>query len=235
MCFNSAEAHIVFVHTPKCGGTTLYHLLKANFRESEIYPLGKLRGKYSGQSKTKEDMEEAIQTHPNVDHELIWGHFPIWFLKRKDTQYDKAYIFTVLRDPVERVLSHDRYRYRVDRDEGRKAKFNPLTINPNFTCKMLCSDITLDDDEMLRDCIQNLERMDFIIFMDDYENGVRRLFKDLGLRLPKRIPRREVSNTPELSSLQKISDETIEQVKELNSLDVRLYEYANKYFRKPRY
>jgi len=230
LSFSLLEARVVFVHMPKCGGTTLHYLLKKNYPNSDIYPLPKLQNGLADWSTTQADMDLAFQIHPDIDHELVSGHFPIWFLKKKNPYYDSSYVFTILRDPIERVLSHDRFQMRVDIQNNKSPSSKLDSIPKNFLCKMLCSDCTLQGEELLQDCIANLEKMDYVIFLDDFENGVRGMFQDLGLRPPKRIGPRNTSNSQELHDLQAITPEKLAKIKEDNALDIQLYEYATKYF-----
>ncbi len=218
-CYGS----INFVHIPKTGGTTLHRLLRAHFAPSEIYPYGKV-GLGRAAATTQEQMESAWNEFPNIRHQLIGGHFPMWFFHKKDPTYDSSYFFTVLRDPVERVLSHDRYRIKWGLNRGVILEPNPLAIPSNFLCKMLCSDCTLQGEELIKNCMDSLDRMNYIIFMDDYENGVRNVFNELHIPQPKEIPH---YNT---TSYQPVGEEMIQQIQERNALDVQLYRLAKEKF-----
>lgn len=209
-------ARIVFLHIPKTAGTTLNGLLVSNFNSQDIYPHRKIY-QHRVTTYSPKDVSNVLRALPIIDHQLVSGHFPIWFLKEKDPNFNKSYIFTVLREPVDRVLSH----WNAAGAEG-----SPLDKCPNLMCKMLCSDATLTGEELLNDSINNLHRMDFIIFQDDFDNGVRNLFSRLNLTLPKnKIPHRNRSARKE------ISEKVLNELREINALDVRLYEYANENFR----
>jgi len=224
------EGHVVFLHVPKTGGTTLHYLLKQNFPTSSIYPFLKIDD-YLHVVTTSEGMEEAFQMYPSINHEVIGGHFPIWFLKQKAPHYDDSFIFTVLRDPIERVLSEDRDNIREKLIRNLPAESDLSVIPANYICKMFCSDCRLGGNELLQDCIQNLRRMNYVIFMDDYKNGVREVFRKLGLGLPQEIPHHNSTNIKAVHAVQSVSKETIQKIKQLNSLDIQLYEYANTHFR----
>ena len=214
--FNICEARIVFVHIPKCGGTTLQRLLKENFDKREVYPFAKI-GKGRAHATTVQEMQEAFDEFPPIEHELAWGHFPMWFFQEKDPDFNSSFYLTVLRDPVERVLSHDRYRMRND-----KLSSDPLSIPDNFLCYMLCTDCTLTGDALLENAKMSLERMDAILFMETFERDIRILFKRLNFKLPSKIPRTNTTRP------YPVSDEMIEKIRERNILDVKLYEYAKK-------
>ena len=219
-CFSS----INYVHIPKCGGTTVKDLLDANFPKSEIYPYGKI-GKYRIKASTEQAMKDVFSEFPEIRCSLVHGHFPMWFFKEKDPNYDTSFFFTILRDPIERVLSHDRFIMRNRMARGFHTKSDPLGIPGNLMCKMLCSDCRLEGEELLEDCIQNLERMDCILFIDDLENGLKSLFKRLGLHLPRSIPQLNTTGKRQATK-QNQPPELLEEVRRKNALDIRLYEYC---------
>lgn len=217
---NFCDARINFVHVPKYGGTTIYELLKENFPESEIYPHRKVK-KGRVMSYNLQDMQDVFREFPNIHHKVVAGHFPMWFFLEKDNTYDQSFFFAVLRDPVERVLS----QYR-DRLRNAKKEISPLDVPSNMMCKMFCSDNTLEGEELLQNSIQNLNRMDYVIFMDTFDRDVAHLFRRLGLKLGKSVPK---FNSTEKTY---VSPEMISKIKELNELDIRFYEYAKQRFQK---
>lgn len=216
------DARINFVHIPKTAGTTLMSLLENNFNKDQWYPYRKLASD-NNFDYTEEDVTRFLTKFSSCNHELMMGHFPLWFFKNKDPEYEQSYFVTVLRDPVERVLSH--YAY-LQTTKNHKVD-SCFDVYPNMMCKMLCTDVTLEGRELLKNSIKNLHRMDFIIFQDDFDNGVRSLFSELNLELKDgRIP---VLNK---STKEKVSMETIKKIKKMNRLDVSLYKYAKKHFKR---
>lgn len=215
--FSQVNGAIHFLHIPKCAGTTIRSLLEKNFHEKDIYPLQRFYIE-------KHNYKEA----PQIEHEFVAGHFPLWFLKEKDPNFETSFLFTVLRDPVERVLSHARYRQK----HGSDSFFDPLSIRPNCMCKMLTSDPNLEGQELLEDCISNLIHFDYILFQDDpvkFEKGIKRLFKSLQFPyLDKDVPRLNPTKKNQ------VSEELIEKLKELNSLDIALYQFAKNHFCSPK-
>lgn len=214
------EGAIVFLHIPKTAGTTLMELLGANFNGDEIYPYRKIGGERISTSSLK-DVNDVLKSLPAfADKKLVMGHFPYWFLEKKDRNLRNNFVFTVLRDPIARVISHWSY------SQSKGEASSPLDIPPNLMCKMLCSDVTLQGDDLLNDAIRNLGKLNFIIFQDDFDNSVRQLFSQLNLVINKNsIPNKNRSVKRE------ISDEMLEKIIELNDLDIRLYEYAQKNLR----
>ena len=125
-------------------------------------------------------------------------------------------------DPaVSRVISHYYHKMRAGDDIQ-----SPTEICPNLMCKFLCSDPTLRGEELLEDCKKNLESLDFIIFLDDFENGVNSLFKKLKLSSKGPIVVKNKSDKK-----RPITQEEKQKIREQNDLDIRLYEYADTYLR----
>jgi hypothetical protein len=82
---------VFFFHLPKTAGTTLHRILSAEFREADICPA-------NNWTELLEMDQEAL-----AGYRLFKGHFYgelSGFLGRR------PYTFTLLRDPVERALSH---------------------------------------------------------------------------------------------------------------------------------
>jgi len=212
-------AGIHFIHIPKTGGLTISALLDSHYKSEEIYP-HRDAGQLARNTYDKNMMTEVLRAFPPLNRKLTIGHFPFWFFQNKDPHFETSYIFTVLRDPVERVISS--YFYQGEKE---KKLNSPLDVIPNRMCKMLCSDVSLRGEALLEDCIQNLKKMSFLIFMDDFEEGIRRLFRRLELGPCPLIPHRNSSHK------MAISQELIEEIKKANELDVRLYEYASQNLR----
>lgn len=214
-----SKAELTFLHIPKTAGVTLHTLLAPNFKGNEIY-LNRIIVRPRRLSKMPQHRIDFIYSHPFVS-----GHLPFWAHKKNDPHFDERYIVTVLRDPVERVLSFWRYVNERRERSKREPLASPLEVDANGMCKMLTSDPDLTGDELLQSSIESLLRIDFIIFQDDFDNGVKKLFAKLNFPAPQEIP---VLNT---TKKEDVSAEVIEQIKELNALDIQLYEFAKQYLR----
>ena len=200
----------------------MHELLEKRFKQSDFYPFRMVDSNYLSRavSGNPQDMFDAFEEFPPIVERICSGHFPIWFIRAKASDLDNGFWFTCLREPVDRIISQ--YFYRLK--NGRFAE-TPLDIPPNFMCKMLCSDNSLEGEELLQNSIENLRKLDHIIFLDDYTRGVTRLFKKLGLK-----PRKQIK-TLNQTERQPISAEMVEKIREKNGLDVRLYDYAKRFLK----
>lgn len=206
-CFVSAniiEGRVNFIHIPKTGGTTVHSVLSNNYNEKAFYPF-----------------RIPNEQCPMIDHGVVSGHFSFQFFKEKDPDFDRSFFFTILRDPVDRVISE----FFFLKEKGRKID-SPLSIHRNVMCHMLCSDPSLSGGDLVNDCIKTLERMNFILFQDNLDSDIKILFKKLGFKKTvKRIPFNNMSKHEPINS------DMLEKIAEANDLDVQLYEYARTHFR----
>jgi hypothetical protein len=97
---------LIYLHVPKCGGTTINSVLRSNFGESERFyvnpsNVSTSRQQLAGRSESERRSLKLLHGHLSYGwHELL----------PQDATY-----FTMIRDPVARVVSHYNYvRFRTD-------------------------------------------------------------------------------------------------------------------------
>ncbi len=103
------ESLIVFLHIPKTAGTSFSHLLKRKFKPESIAQI------YAPAECARPLTDHAARIESSID--CISGHidYGIHQYLSRDCEY-----FSMLRDPVSRVLSH--YHFTRSKD----AKTHPL-------------------------------------------------------------------------------------------------------------
>lgn len=214
---------LIFLHIPKCGGTSIYYMLKLNFPEKDFYPHRKLD--HNGYVYLQYD-PVALKIFPQINAKVTAGHFPFWFLQGNDPNIDSSFIFTIIRDPIERIIS----KYRDDLRLGKQicswcpAESHGNNTECNMMCKMLSSNKNLEGEELLFDCIDTLKRIDYIILFDDFEDKIKKLFNLLNLRCDDVLWMNRTTKTS--VDVIVLNDEKIQKIREANYLDVRLYEYV---------
>jgi len=205
---------LYFIHIPKTGGTSLHTLLENQIDLADLYPPRRFQ-----------------KVNQPVQHQLVSGHFPYWFCKQLDPEFDRAFKITILRNPLERYLSTLRYRklnYPKMHKWGLEAIHNhdnktqyPYDGLSNLLCKFLASDSHLEGNALLENAKQSLHTFDMVLFLENFEEDVIKLCKRLGIRLEKdAIP--SVNATPP----EEISAEFMAEIRQFNALDIELYEYA---------
>jgi hypothetical protein len=222
-CDKKYQQRFYFIHIPKTGGTSLHALLENQVDLQELYPPRRFQ-----------------KANQPPDHQLVSGHFPYWFCKKIDKEFDQAFKVTILRDPVERYLSFLRYRRR-NRPELQNLDLEFIHNNPsldktvdfgsdktfkfdrgaNRMCAFLASDLNLEGRALLESAKKSLETFDVVLFLENFESDVTRLCQMIGIDpLSQETPHLNTTTS------QEVSPEFIEIIKKYNDLDIELYEYA---------
>jgi len=94
---SALEKTVIFVHLPKCAGSTLNRILLRQYKLSETYALAgrSVRDSFLELKRLPEEKKGGIR--------LLYGH--MHFGLHEHLPQPCVY-FTLLRDPVERVISH---------------------------------------------------------------------------------------------------------------------------------
>lgn len=214
-----AFGSIHYLRPKKTGSTTLSFLLRKHIDPKHLYCEGK---KNLVLANDFSEAQRKLNTMRDIrEDDVVIGHFPMWFFEQKVKHDADCFWFVTLRDPIERVLSQFRYM----RKRGLTTQ-SPCDIQPNHMCRILSSDPELSDQGLLESAISNLHKMDMIIFLEDFEYGVRQLFNELNLPQPDVIPKRNSTSKAPVHPL------VIEKLRKIHSLDILLYEYARTHFGK---
>jgi len=218
----------IFFHIPKAAGTTIRELVRLQINAQSVLILESSSG------------IAYMPDHALNSVDLISGHIGIKLLDR----IHKPYLaFTMLRDPVQRVISQ--YRYLID------AKLAPQHVQAGlkealldnqdpYVQSLFCNtqtwtfvgdynyyfrNINIPDDIIINIAKDNLKKLDFFGVTEDLDLSLlamSRLFQwdlknDLYLN---RSERKEVELDPELEHI----------IVNNNKLDLELYEWAKEYF-----
>ena len=230
-----AKSHdevIVYYHLPKSAGTTLNRILRHNYRPEEMVESG---------PNTQEFIAE-LQTWPLerlAAIRFLQGHFPFGV---HETMPQRARCFTILRDPVDRVLSQ---YYHVRREPDyflfdliHDSNFSlpelldsgiPLMMNDGQV--RLLSGVYTDanmgevTEAMLAVAIANLRSCEVVGLTEQFDLSLVLLQRAFGWRYVGYEPANVGHNRPPAEA---ISAETIEAVRHYNRMDARLYEEAQR-------
>lgn len=223
----------LFVHIQKTGGTTLYRRLIDQFGADAVYPLAN-----EPSVNARMDLDYLTQAFAQRRDRIrvVTGHFPYATVERLGVGFRT---FTVLREPVERTLSHLRFQKKVDATlegwsldavYGRPFQFR--TLIHNQMTKMLSASVEeleagwlrLECDEgHLERAVANLHRIDVVGLQDRYD----RFWGDLERRFGWDLGEASVINT---TAEHTVPDGLAERIVEDNPLDVELYRYAQEHW-----
>lgn|GEM_PF-729476 len=221
----------IFVHLPKTAGSTLLQIIE---REVAPDPVLRLYGQNQRLLRELAARSEAERR----DVRAVSGHMGFGI----DTMLPGPSVYlTLLRDPVDRIVSH--YFYLQSRPDGpdHAAALQGVTsleeyvessaLSPLFhngQCRLLGSDVAAPvvpaDRETLRRATAVLARPDVLVgFQDRFEESLALFRRSLGWGYPAYRNENVATTRPALGDL---PPSTVELIRDRNALDVELYEHA---------
>lgn len=228
---------ILFLHIPKTGGTTLRHLI------NYIYPYYEICDCYF---KDPLQTKELIQTaSENPLKKIIYGHFDMGVRQYLTSPFT---FFTILRDPVERILSFYHFlKIDISLEEFLLSKdfyyVPPLFFNSQTAD--LCADepfvdkgrlvlkyphepIPPQSPPNLEKAKENIEKYCSVV-------GITEMYDETLFMLKKSFSWGDFTYKKENVSKNRLSktdlpNHVIELIMEKNQLDIELYQWAKKRF-----
>lgn len=226
---------VIFMHLPKTGGTTLTRILEREYPAQHRFPLGAIV------QKKIEEFKKLSPARRDKIH-LLYGHMA-YGLHEYFPQ--GARYITVLRDPVERVISF--YYFVRDQSQHYLHDFSnqdatdlksflesqATIVVDNFQVRLLSGAwehvpygaITRDHLEVAK---RNLREEVAVVGLTERFDETLLLLKDaFGWRQPWHKPQNVTRGRPKQSDL---LPEIREAIVEYNRFDVELYDYAKSLF-----
>lgn len=238
------EKTVIFLHLPKSGGTTINTIIKRQHRENDILPIR------DDPRKRIQDCIDEFKVLPVAEKErikVLMGHMGFGlhnFLPRPS-----VYI-TLLRDPVERVISHyyfvlrrpDHYlhqtvtsrkmsledyirsRISTELDNGQMRNLSATNGDSHFSIPFGHCNA-----EMLEIAKKNLREYFIGVGLAESFDQSLLLFKKLLNWNNIFYFKRNVTKNRPLKT--DFSEEALNLIKKQNELDLELYQYAAKLFK----
>lgn len=214
----------IFNHIPKCGGSSLKHVLVKNFRIYAEYPPHELHFKDSKilELEILKFKTNRINYHQIKSWELISGHYHnlgYEITQRFPDLYTnpRIYLITFLRDPLLHRLSMYVYSRKKDLAFVRDLSIKEYVFKEiNFFGKALNCDLGNYRDVM--------NKYFFVGITEYYKESLNQLKSQLNLVSYGEPP--HVNRTDSISYLNLFSEEEIFQFKTLNQLDYCIYNYG---------
>ncbi len=215
---------VLFLHLPKTAGSTLGLILKHQ------YPLGVIR--FDGNPKVgwKYGRFASFYKSSARRTRCIFGHYP--FGVHRYVRKPFTYI-TLLRDPVERVISlyyyirrspgHYLYKHVINMslNEFATANFSQNSNNQTF--------LISGGSNNIQTAKKNLRKFFSIVGVTErFNESLFLMKKQLRWRnMPNYVSRNVTKNRP---STNEVSPQVVELIKQKNQLDIQLYEFAQHLF-----
>jgi len=234
---------LIFLHLPKTAGSTLRGTIERQYNSSSILHL------------YESDFGEELAAIPPSQMDrlrVVIGHF--YFGAHTFLSKPSAYI-TLLRDPIERIVSHYYYARRAPShyfyDSARKLSLKEFVeycsrmSNKSGTALGYCSDndqtrqlagqcgvpsFGTSSDEMLNIAKRNLaEHFAVVGITEEFDRSLILITRILGWRHPFYTRQNVTRRHPRKDEL---PQETLDVIQAYNELDLELYCYAEKLFQK---
>ena len=229
---------VVFFHVMKCGGTSVRAGLTRAAMHEGRGSIFELDGDAAKASVVGKDPENWIFRDALLGYVLramrpaiVLGHFR--YCDRYAELLDSADFVTVLRDPVERVVSLYKYRrYKDTVDVPVTLSFDEFLASPRWSregsayVRTFCGRVDLDpqSDEAIDAAVANLYRFKIVGFTDCLGEFAKRTSTLLG-----RPVKFDVINTtpaPETPASDGIDDATLAWAKSVCAPDIAVFERA---------
>jgi hypothetical protein len=229
---------LIFQHIPKTGGITLSHLLLQHFDRDQIFHVRNpehTKAPVFGSTWGMMDEFIALPESRRSEFRCVMGHMPFGIHEHVP---GKSGYLTVLRDPVERILSqHGQYNRMVQNQEIKADRLlsleeyldlKPSTLD-NHQTRFLLGPAYQDrsDRDRFERVRKNLEKhFSLVGVLESFDETVLILNKLMGWSCVG-FRRRNVGSLR--SSRDEISPALLERMKEMNDLDFRLHAYAKEH------
>lgn len=229
------QRSIIFLHIPKAAGTTLYRIIDKQYEPKSIFTLDGFHPQESiAEFKT---LPEASKR----EIKLIQGHMRFGIHEYLPQPFT---YMTVLREPVERIISH----YYFVRRTPRHYLYNEVTSKDMSLKDYVGSGISTElnnaqtrvlagvesisfgqcSPEILETAKKNIQQHFAVVGLaDKFEETLLLLKRVLGWKTPFYIRQNVTKDRPPKEN---ISEDTLKIIEKYNELDIELYKYVQEMF-----
>jgi hypothetical protein len=199
---------LIFVHIPKTGGTSLANIIYRQYKPMEVHMVDNLSN----------DTTSKI----NKNIKCVLGHNVFGQYK----ELGPCIYITMLRDPIDRVISQYYYAKNVLKSDGVAKYSLEEFAQLDFVANLQTQFIT-GSTANLEQAIYNLKTFAFFGITEMFTESLFLMKKTFGWENILYLKENVNDKKP---NREKIPKETIEKIEKANSLDIQLYEWAKKHF-----
>lgn len=233
---DSKQKSLIFLHIPKAAGSTLHRIIARQYASDSIYSIDGLRV-HESIAEFKQ-LPEAKRSEIKV----LKGHMR--FGLHEYLPQPSTYI-TILRDPVERIISHYYYvlrspeHYLYEQVTSRNMSLKDYICSGitkelnNSQTRLLCTKAALEtyeqgSKEILESAKKNLQEEFAVVGLAErFDETLILLKRKFKWNLPFYIKANTTKDRPLKND---ISQETLKIIEKYNELDVELFEFVSKKF-----
>ena len=234
------EEMYIFNHLPKCAGLTYLKLLRNIYGDDAGVHIS-----------LNEDVDYSVDAQCYQKYTVIMGHFGV---RWNEALGPGRTWLTALREPVDRVVStfffwRNNIPSSPDVPYLHLAQTLPLEEFvrsdhylvrqgiQNAQTWQLADDLRVryrrvSDQDALEVAKANLSEFAFVGLYESFPESAARLCNCLGVSTPQELPRENSTNSR--LSVSELSSTVVEAIRERNSADIALYEYAKTLAKDPR-
>lgn len=224
---------ILFEHIPKTGGSTLNHILQRKYPNSfKIHSNHPLESIWEYNQLSRADKNKI---------KLVRGHGASLI----QNQTHSTYSFTMLRNPVSRIISQYVYlQSRFDHHSASKARKLSLLEYPDYAAEngednlqtrflssLISDTLQFKKTEVtelhLHESKQKLDTFSQVYFTEHFNEALLQIRSDLKWKLTPWYTKQNKSSVKK----QEVSDKVVEKIESIEKHDLALYNYAYKHFR----
>lgn len=224
-----SKERICFLHLSKAGGSTIRHILKGQYKQDEIFLINGW--------KDIEDYDR-LNVFEKERFNVIAGHFGMDFFHRLEGEFC---LFSLLRHPVERIISHYHYVRRTSVHEFH-ANVQEMSMLEyaldhadkdidNGYVRQLCGvdfDLGQCEEDHLRLAKDNfMNHMTVFGFTERMSESIEKLASRFGWNRAGIKPGLRLNETPS-ESKSIVSSNDREKIARRNKFDMALYNWATK-------
>lgn len=232
---------LIFLHIPKTAGISMRQIIEAQYEPKTIWTVS---GSGSGKnamailSKMSDDEKRKIR--------LIQGHNVLCLMNSYEPQH--VTLFTMLRNPIERVISHFYYVKRTPEHEDYEIVTSQGMDLKGYFIHSISKEVNNGQtrilagrefwnyefgkcpSELLDKAKENLENLCAVVGLTErFDETVRLLHDTFGWTIPIYEKKNVSNNKPKRSEL---GSETLKLLEKYNRLDIELYHFAEELFEK---
>jgi len=219
-----AEPLLVFVHIQKTAGKTIRQILYRQYSRPRTYHV---RNYFVAPEVARTTMKE-LAASPPADVRAVHGHILFW----RDRWPEETRFLAMLRDPVERVVSHY-FWLRARSSKFSKSLEEAIIEGPildNLQTRVLAASMPPLGEtraKMLETALESLERLTVVGLTERFDESLVLATRALGWR---RMLYRSNNATPGRRPTSEIPAKTIDLIKQQNAFDLELYDRAAERF-----